>query len=212
MHAVPGHFRHAIRLLARTPVFTATAILTLAIGIAAGSAIFRARTAAVVNPGPRGAGIDVVTMNLDAAGYTQADQPRIADELRRTLGALPGVHAVGIARLIPPQGAATGVETTGMPLLRGRAFSPDDEYEVLDGAIVNEQFAAALWPGREAVGQIVEMVDLRPGRETSRRALRIVGIVRESRSEWIGQIPGPFIYVPSARHSTSELTEVCRSC
>jgi len=189
-------------------------------------------TAAAVDPGLTVQGIDVVTMNLDLAGYAKADQPRIAEELRRTLSALPGVHSVGIARLIPLQGSRIGLgalyrpgqtdpadairadwnvispeylSTLGIPLLRGRAFSAVDQLKALDVAIVNEQFAEAVWPGRDAVGQVVEMGDFRPGREASRRALRIVGIVRDSRSQWIGEIPGPFIYVPYAQHSMSEL-------
>jgi hypothetical protein len=217
MRALLDPFRHALHPLVRRRVLTGTAVLALALGVAAGAAVFRAGTSETAAPGLTGAGIDVmgidvITMNLDVPDDSQPDQPRLADELRRTLRAVPGVHSVGIARLIPPARGAAGLEAGGIPLLRARAPSAADLREALDEAIVNEQFAAVLWPGREAVGQMVEWIDSRPGRKTSRRTLRIVEIVRDSRSASIGQIPGPFLYVPSARHATTELADARRFC
>jgi glycerol-3-phosphate dehydrogenase len=45
-----AHVRHAARLIARTPMFAVTAVLSLAIGIGANTAIFTVANAMLIAP------------------------------------------------------------------------------------------------------------------------------------------------------------------
>ena len=101
---------------------------------------------------------------------------RTLDERLRTL---PGVRAVAIASDLPlePDGerrvftaetsAPTGLQATialtwvhgdyfgtfGVPLLRGRSFSTDEQQEHRRVAIVSQRVAETSWPGEDAIGK-----------------------------------------------------------
>jgi predicted permease len=194
-------------------------------------------TAAAVDPGLNVDGIDVVVLNLDLAGYSNGDRPRVAEEIRERLGALPGVRSASIGRLIPLEGSRIGLgqlrrpgdttpagriradwnsvspdylSTMDIPMQRGRPFSPADRSGASDVAIVNERFAATVWPDLDPIGRTVDMGDFTPGQEATVRTLTVVGVARDSKSQWIGEVTGPFIYVPFAQHSSSEVNYFVR--
>ncbi len=61
----------------------------------------------------------------------------------------------------PPSVAVTWThgqyfETFGIPIVRGRAFSPEEEAEARPVAIVSRGLAARFWPGEDAVGKRVK--------------------------------------------------------
>jgi putative ABC transport system permease protein len=102
--------------------------------------------------------------------------------LEERLRALPGVRAVAIAsdlplepdgerRVFTPENAALrGLPSTvaltwvhgdyfgtfGVPLLRGRSFSPDEQADNRRVAIVSQRLAEASWPGEEPIGKRVK--------------------------------------------------------
>jgi predicted permease len=97
------------------------------------------------------------------------------------LQTLPGVRAVGVTSLlpvagqdvratftpegyIPPQGSGLNLawasqlmgdyfRAAGIPLLRGRAFTPDDDAHAPLVAIVNHTLAQHYWPGQDPIGK-----------------------------------------------------------
>ncbi len=103
--------------------------------------------------------------------------------------------------------------TLGVPILRGRSFRPEDEREVAGVAIVSEKLAETCWPGKDAIGQRLEIgeegvPDFRVGgggghREGTTGKTRVVevagvaGNVREGLIAKAADAPG-VIYLPLA--------------
>jgi putative ABC transport system permease protein len=79
-----------------------------------------------------------------------------------------------------------------MPVLEGRAFLTTDDSLSAPVAIVNQEAAKTLWPGRSAVGRIIRL-------QRGGRPVEVVGVVKTSRYLLIGEAPRPFIYVPMAQ-------------
>jgi hypothetical protein len=71
MKGVAHDIRFALRMLRRTPAFTLAAITTLALGIAASTAIFSAANAALLKPLPYPRAEDIWTVRTD---FTDGNQ------------------------------------------------------------------------------------------------------------------------------------------
>src|SRR5262245_23260258 len=71
LEALIRNLRYAIRTLAKTPGFTATVILTLALGIGANSAVFSAIYAVLLRPLPFPAAGELVMMSQTGARVDQ---------------------------------------------------------------------------------------------------------------------------------------------
>ncbi len=80
----------------------------------------------------------------------------------------------------------------GIPLLRGRPFTEQDDARAPRVAIVSRSIAQRLWPGADAVGRRVSMAD-EPG---PKDWLTVVGVVEEVRQERLTQGPVAAIYLP----------------
>jgi putative ABC transport system permease protein len=149
----------------------------------------------------------------------RASSPAHARELHeRTLErarALPGVAAAAITDRLPlsqgaahtidipgaPAGDGTGVlvpfaevspsyfQATGIALLAGRDFGPDDRRGSPQVAIVNRTMAERFWPGRSAVGE-------RFRARVDGALVEIAGVVEDSKTETIGEAGQPFMYRP----------------
>src|SRR4029077_18360117 len=77
--------------------------------------------------------------------------------------------------------------TLGIPLVSGREFMRTDDENVLPLAIINETMAAKYWPGKDPVGQSLQVQD---------RWLQIVGIAKKYHYHTKTETPIPFFYVP----------------
>jgi putative ABC transport system permease protein len=111
---------------------------------------------------------------------TQARVDEFNDELIRRVGQLPGVKSVGLTSLLParragysdfvadgfvsPTGSRLNLATLvmvhgdylqalGIPLLRGRFFTPADTPSSQLVAIVNHKLAEHYWPGSDPIGK-----------------------------------------------------------
>ena len=93
--------------------------------------------------------------------------------------------------------------TLGIPVLRGREFSPAEEGSASAPrvAVVDSQFAARLFPGEDAVGQLLRLAPQGDhGVTADTEPLQIVGIVAPLREQAFDAEPAAHIYVPFARH------------
>jgi len=81
----------------------------------------------------------------------------------------------------------------GIPVRRGRAFTPTDRADAPPVVIVNESLARLLWPDVDPVGSRVSFVG------PSGPWLQVVGVVGDTRSNAADAAPVPAMYVPFAQ-------------
>jgi len=213
--------REAVRLHGALVV----AELSLAVVLVAGAALllkslWRLETAAA---GVDTTSVLTLRVSLPAARTLPEARRKqfYADAIER-IAALPGVRHAGATQTLPFAGrgisaglrvegrsftAAEVVDTcwrtvtpgyfdaVGLPLLRGRAFGPEDGAEAPPVAIVNARLAALLWPGADPLGRRIGT-----GMDGSDDALAtIVGVVADAPQEGVAAGVRPEMYRPLAQ-------------
>jgi predicted permease len=179
--------RLAFRALVRAPGFAAVAVLTLALGIGATSAIFSVVHGVLLKPLPfaeperlvslmhRGPGKDLALMNQGEATYfTYLDRQRVFD----AVGAWDTKQVSITGRGEPERLEALAVSAATLPLLgvrpaRGRLFTADED---APGAPLRAVLTHGYWQRRfggapDAVGQTIAVGD---------RVAEVVGVLPPS--------------------------------
>ncbi|HUA84723.1 MAG TPA: ABC transporter permease [Bryobacteraceae bacterium] len=85
------------------------------------------------------------------------------------------------------------------PLARGRGFDSRDTKSSPRVAIVNEELARRMWPGRDAIGQT-----LRLGRADSPE-LQVIGVAKNEKYEYWAEPPLMAAYIPFSQNFKSHL-------
>jgi predicted permease len=155
------------------------------------------------------------TMRVDPSfrfsGSTQRNS--YMDEVLQRTRSLPGMRAVGLTDVLPFAGDRSWqvsgkgqiyrkgqyppepfvrvvsegyFESLGIRLQAGRRFTERDRESSEPVVIVNETLARTLWPGQEAVGQII----------TQDGGRRVVGVVADVRHEALEKVGGAEMYLP----------------
>ena len=97
-----------------------------------------------------------------------------------------------------PQKVTAGYfEVMRVGVVRGRAFNATDDENAPLVAVVNETMARTLWPGKEAIGGTVKMLN-----ETAPRAT-VVGVVRDERQAGLLQPAPATMYFPQTQAGRS---------
>lgn len=182
---------------------------------------------------------DVLTVRVGLTeDYSDLEtQVRFYDELERRIEASPGVASVAFASSMPGLGSGstfyaqdgesyttdqdyprarwamitpTFFETFGVDVLRGRAFTDQDDANSNHAVIVNESFARRAFPGEDALGKRI-----RRGRSDSTEEwATIVGIVPDLRMNGIGDNDNEEpegMYFPVAQVGSRFLTAALRA-
>jgi predicted permease len=143
---------------------------------------------------------------------TQEQLNAYYDQILQGIRAIPGVRSAGLTDVLPlggdrswniagrgqvyarghfPEGFARVVsdgylETLGLRLLAGRAFTAHDTKGSDRVIIVNETLARTLWPGQDPIGQVM----------TQDGGRRVVGLVGDVRHRGLEQAAGAEMYIP----------------
>jgi len=141
-----------------------------------------------------------------------AQQNAYIDEVLRRTRSIPGIAAAGLTDVLPLggdrswQASAKGqvyakdrhpeafirvvsdgyFEAAGIPLRTGRGFTERDRATSESVVVINETMARTLWPGQDAVGQVLTQ-------DGGRRVVGVVGDVRHHAPEEPG---GSEMYLP----------------
>ncbi len=171
-----------------------------------------------------------IEVPTDSRYGTDDEQAVFYRQVLEELRALPGVESVGISEILPldnaqrridfrrsdddlPVGApGIGVdynladagffETLRVPLVRGRPFNDTDDRDHRQVVLIDTTFAAAYFPGRDPIGEQIEIWRL---------DFEIVGIIGPIRNAGIDTVPRPTVYVSYLQHPDNLMSFVLRS-
>jgi predicted permease len=191
-----------------------------------------------VNPGFEPARVSTFTVTLSPVKYPRSDDHRaFGTALLEAVGRIPGVDSAALAfglplsgtsfqlsfdvdgRPAPPPNAEPRAQvrvvsagyfgTMGIPLLRGRAFTPDDRPGGPQALVVSEETARRHFPGEDPIGK---RIAFGWGRDDGGRLSgEIVGIVGDVRHRSLSAEVSPHVYAAFAQWPIDQLTVVMRS-
>lgn len=96
----------------------------------------------------------------------------------------------------------------GIPLLRGRVFTPHDDTGAVAVAVVSRALAERLWPDEEPLGK--RLIRAASG-NTKPDPLTIVGVVGNTMDAGSAAPPGEAVYVPFVQSSASQISIVAEA-
>jgi len=189
-----------------------------------------------VDPGFRPTGLTAFTVTLPESRYTQlADQRQFTDRALEQLNALPGVDHAAASFGLPltdtrfqltftidrkestdpahePRGQVRVASidyfaTMGIPLVKGRSFSPQDRWDSPQVVVVSEELARRFFPNGDAIGRYIDTGWERDGRTLGGE---IVGIVGDVKQFGLSREAPPAYYAPASQWPTDEISFVLR--
>ena len=169
----------------------------------------------------------VTRFNVEPVRGPLAARLAFADRVVERIEQIPGVHSAAVTALVPLGGDALVAsfhpagrsdipgtrpstlsvgpryfETLAIPVLQGREFVATDRDGTPAVAIVNQTFVNTYFPSQRALRQRIEI-----GGESD---AEIVGIVRDSRIDTIGEAPKSVVFYPYAQRAR-RLTVIART-
>ncbi len=187
------------------------------------------------NPGFNPANVLTMSFVLPSTKYTDSPQrASFFGDIIQRVESLPGVESAAIVNHLPLGGSnsSTGFliegepepgpgqvpdgryrvcspryfETMGIRIIKGRAFTAQDNADSPRVIIVNETLARRFWPGRDPVGQRMRLggpIERSPWRE-------VVGVVEDVRHELNLPIT-PDFYLPHAQEPWNSMVLAART-
>jgi macrolide transport system ATP-binding/permease protein len=193
--------------------------VSLVLLVGAGLLIRALQKAQTVAPGFDMKNVLVLSADLQLHGYDSARATEFERELTQRLVAMPGVKSVGLARTVPLSSsfaitriAAQGHEpppgsrlpdvnfnsvspayfdALGIPIVRGRNFTPQDIAQQSKVAVVSESLARRYWPGEDPIGK-----RFNGGGTSSYR--EVIGVAKDVRNVYLWTSSEPYLYLPIA--------------
>jgi predicted permease len=168
-----------------------------------------------IEPGFDPRGVQIAAVDLGLANYDSTTGRRVAATILEQVRAVPGVRSAALSTMLPLGGGGLGLggiqvpgrqppdrengwavdwnvvtpayfATLGIPIVRGRDFAESDRTGTGDVAILNEAFAAALFPGGDAVGRTIR---------NDERVVTVIGVARNGKYRSLGEPQRNFVYV-----------------
>jgi predicted permease len=229
------------RLRLRHAFVIAQVALSIVLLIGAGLFIRALHRSASIDPGFDSHGVELMSIDLAQAGYTNMTGPRFVRELLDRVRRLPEVQTATIASGLPggfevwrqaltvPGRSSSNRQdvvtvdwnivepgyfaTLRTPIAAGRDFTSDDRDGTQPVAIVSEAAARQFWPAQDAVGKYLSQPTWGPQGPTSPiRTLLVVGVARDIQSSSvIDGLARACVYVPLQQQYVSNMTIAART-
>jgi len=81
--------------------------------------------------------------------------------------------------------------TMGIPLIRGRMFGEQDDWNSPNVAVISESLARQRWPNQDPIGQVIDFANM----DGNLKPLAVVGIAGDVRAQGLDFPSSPIIYV-----------------
>jgi predicted permease len=216
------------KLTLRGVLVTAQVAMSVVLLVGGGLFLRSLTRAASVDAGYDPRDVAVLTVDPGTTGYEEEEARLLYQTLLERIREIPGVSTAALGTRIPLQigiGRGFGIrrpdvepvpgrefrypqiayvspgyfDALDIEVLRGRAFTPQDEAEGPVSVILTEATVAALWGDRnvDVVGR--SLVVSREGGEG-----RVVGVVRSTKIVSLGEDPEPMLYLPIGRFHQGE--------
>jgi putative ABC transport system permease protein len=205
-----GRGRHRSQGIFVTAEFALALVLLVGAGLLIRSFSMLLRS----NPGFRPDHVLAMNIPLPFQAYPKGAQ--VSEFYKQLVGRvsnLPGVKSCGTASDLPLKARVTYVleiegrqggtppvrvtwtlgdyfATMGIPLLKGRYFTPEDRAGSQPVAIISDEAAKRLWPGQDPLGKRFA------GAARNDTLATIVGIVGNVNDGPLGSKPSPHVYIP----------------
>lgn len=181
----------------------------------------------VADPGFDAAPLLAASVDFDAASIQGPQATQFFETVRERVATVPTVEAVCLAAQVPLASgrSKTGIKgsefeippdqewlsvgfdvigpgyfrTLGIPVLRGRDFTFQDNVGAPRVMIVNETFAQRYWPGQDPIGKQVTFAD---------GTREVVGLVKSVKLISIREEPVPTVFWPLAQPMTGWFADV----
>ncbi len=214
--------------LIRTLVIAQTA-LSIVLLISSGLFLRGLQKATNVDKGFDENNLLLASVDPGLQGYDRERAEVFYRELETGLSSLPGVEAVGFARMVPLTLSSSdrGVripgyepgpnenmsirynvvtpgyfDAMGIPVLSGRPFLEMDDRDGAKVMVVNQQFANRFWPGENAIGRTVH---------TAGEDKEVIGVVPTGKYWSLGEDPTAYMYFPQAQEWSFPMTAHIRT-
>jgi len=216
------------RMIGRNVLVVAQIALSMVLLVVTGMFRAGFRNTLELDPGFRKDHLITMGLDTSFVRYTPAQTRPFYRNLVDRARALPGVRSVALADAIPlargfasrrpvvpegyqfPQGqenaaVATAVvdenyfDTMKTAIVRGRAFTLQDDDGSSRVAIINEVFAATYWPDRDSIGKRVRLNSDGPW-------LEVIGLAKSEKYSNILEPPTPFLYLPFRQQEKPQMS------
>ena len=216
----------------RNCLVAAQVALSLVALIGAGLFLRSMQNAQRTNPGFDADHLASISFDLGAQGYTEERGRQFQRTVLERAASVPGVTGAtlagsvplfngGFARTVFLEGQDTTdrrsgklvqinvvgpkfLETFGIPLMRGRGFSESDQPNTPAVVIINETMARRFWPDEDAVGKRFKFFG-------QNNFSLVIGIAKDSKYNFIGEDPTPYIYQPMSQIYQPQLSLIVKA-
>jgi predicted permease len=201
------------------------AALSLVVIVAAGLFVRSLRNVQAVDLGLDVHHVLTVTIPLDRAGFDSAARVAFFDRAIERLSTLPGVAAaaysgmplfegfMGLSVTLPGQDTSVRdrrgfnlnfvgpgfLRAYGTRLVKGRDITAADRAGTLPVAVVNETMARRLWPGKDAIGECMQVSSGPGGPAGPPPCTYVVGIMADGKYQAITESPMAYFLLPRAQ-------------
>jgi predicted permease len=209
------------RSLLRSTFVVAQVGLSLVLLVCSGLFLRTLQEATSIDPGFDPANVEALSIDASLNGYDEARAAQLYSDLLERVRSAPGIEHATFVKMLPLSGSSMNVSlyidgaapngdehdvvdvtmaaesyfaTMGVPLRRGRDFTPDDRTGSRLVAVINEAMAERYWPGSDPIGKRISTEG--PGGPW----IDVVGVVATGRYNSLAEQALPFLYLPVRQH------------